>query len=94
MHTGPVIARHLIVHGVVQGVGFRWSMATEARRHGVHGWVRNTFDGTVEAHVEGEQPDVDAVVRWAHEGPRHARVTYVEEDVATPTGALVFDVEP
>jgi len=73
--TVRVIARRLRVHGVVQGVGFRWSMATEARRDGVTGWVRNASDGTVEAHVEGSQAAVDAIVAWSHVGPRFARIT-------------------
>ncbi|MDO8106942.1 acylphosphatase [Isoptericola sp. b441] len=89
-----MIARHVVVHGMVQGVGFRWSMASEARRAGARGWVRNRSDGTVEAHVEGDQEAVDALVTWAHGGPRLARVTHVEVDDAQPTGAVEFDIEP
>ncbi len=84
----------MVVHGLVQGVGFRWSMAGEARRAGLAGWVRNRSDGAVEAHLEGDPADVDAVVAWAHEGPRHARVTHVEVSDAQPFGAVVFDIEP
>lgn len=93
-HTGAVIARRVVVHGLVQGVGFRWSMAGEARRAGVTGWVRNRSDGAVEAHLEGDPAAVDAVVAWSHEGPRHARVTHVEVGDAQPFGAVVFDIEP
>ena len=89
-----MIARRVVVHGMVQGVGFRWSMTGEARRAGARGWVRNRSDGTVEAHVEGDQEAVDAVVAWAHEGPHHASVTHVEVDDAQPTGAVEFDIEP
>jgi len=40
-----------IVHGDVQGVGFRAATAHEARRAGVAGWVRNQRDGSVEVDV-------------------------------------------
>ncbi len=68
----------LVVHGRVQGVFYRDSMRREAQRLGVTGWVRNRNDGTVEAAVQGETAAVDAIVRWAHHGPEHARVERVE----------------
>ncbi len=89
-----MIARKIRVHGLVQGVGYRWSMAGEARRLGVAGWVRNRSDDVVEAHLEGTQAAVDALLAWAHQGPRHARVTHVEVDIASPIGAVTFDIEP
>ncbi len=68
----------LVVHGRVQGVFFRDSMRREAQRLAVSGWVRNRSDGTVEAVVQGEAAAVDAIVRWAHHGPEHARVERVD----------------
>jgi acylphosphatase len=73
-----VIRRRVIVHGFVQGVGFRVSVARRARDRGVAGSVRNRPDGTVEAVFEGEPDAVDALVRFCGEGPRGARVTNVE----------------
>ena len=64
----------LVIHGRVQGVYFRDSMRREAQRLGVAGWVRNCIDGSVEAVVQGESADVDAIVRWAHRGPEFAHV--------------------
>ena len=69
---------HLIIHGRVQGVYYRDSTRREAQRLGVTGWVRNRDDGTVEAMVQGPADAVEAIVRWAHDGPEHARVERVE----------------
>ncbi|MDO8464366.1 MAG: acylphosphatase [Gallionella sp.] len=69
---------HIVIHGRVQGVYFRDSMRREAQKLGIAGWVRNRSDGTVEAVVQGEPADVDAIVRWAHHGPEYAHVERVE----------------
>ena len=71
------MAKHLIIHGRVQGVGFRDSMRWEAERLGVTGWVRNRRDGTVEAVVAGGVAAVTEIVEWAHRGPSAAQVTRV-----------------
>jgi acylphosphatase len=76
---------HLIIHGRVQGVFYRDSMRHEAQRLSVSGWVRNRDDGTVEAIAHGPSAAVDALVRWAHRGPEHARVERV--DVSTAEGS-------
>lgn len=83
-------ARRLVVHGLVQGVGFRVSMAAEARRLGVAGWVRNRADDTVEALVEGPEDAVAALAAWARHGPRYAYVERVDERDAEPEGATGF----
>ena len=74
----PKKTLRLVIHGRVQGVFFRDSMRREAQRLGISGWVRNRSDGTVEAAVQGEPADVDAIVRWARRGPPHAQVERIE----------------
>src|SRR5258706_13436350 len=44
---------HLVIHGRVQGVGFRYFVSGEARALGLRGTVRNRADGTVEVEAEG-----------------------------------------
>lgn len=73
-----MIRRRLVVHGRVQGVFFRASCVQEAQRVGAAGWVANRPDGTVEAVVEGEDPAVEHVLTWCHEGPDRARVDRVD----------------
>ena len=70
---------HLRIKGRVQGVGFRFSTVDEARRLGVTGWVRNTYDGDVELVAEGPRDRLQQLVTWCHAGPRGALVTDVEE---------------
>ncbi|OZD46465.1 acylphosphatase [Rhodococcus sp. 06-1477-1B] len=64
----------ITVSGRVQGVGFRFSLRAEAERLGVHGWVRNRRDGSVEAVLVGDPDAVESVIAWAHDGPAGARV--------------------
>ena len=68
----------LVIHGRVQGVYFRDSMRREAQNLAIAGWVRNRSDGTVEAAVQGDSANVDAIVRWARHGPDRAQVEQVE----------------
>lgn len=69
--------RRLFIHGRVQGIGFRWALMTEARKHHLDGWVRNRRDGGVEALLIGPPDAVDALTVWAHHGPPQARIDRV-----------------
>ena len=86
MEVGVHLRAHLIVRGRVQGVWYRGSMQQEAERLGVAGWVRNLRDGNVEAEAEGEAGALEALIAWAHRGPRGARVTEVTTRWLTPCG--------
>jgi acylphosphatase len=72
------ITRHLHIYGTVQGVWYRESMRQEAEQLGVAGWVRNRFDGSVEALVQGAPQAVEAIIEWCKLGPERAEVTRVE----------------
>lgn len=76
--SDATIHRRLVVHGTVQGVGYRWACEHEAQSLGVHGWVRNRDDGAVEIAAEGDAAAVQRLVDWARHGPRHSHVERVE----------------
>jgi acylphosphatase len=68
---------HLTVLGRVQGVGFRESLVRVAQELGLHGWVRNRSDGSVEAVVRGAVAQRERLVQWARRGPPAAQVEQV-----------------
>ena len=74
-----MIVRHVVVHGRVQGVGFRAFVEDTAERLGVDGWVRNRRDGTVEALFTGALEAVDAMIEACRGGPPGARVALVDQ---------------
>jgi acylphosphatase len=77
-------ALHLLIHGHVQGVGFRWALAQQATALGLVGWVRNRSDGrSVEALAWGPASALRRLADWARHGPATARVEQVEVREAT-----------
>jgi acylphosphatase len=78
--------RRVRVRGSVQGVFFRVACAREAAARGVHGWVRNASDGSVEAVFEGEDAAVEAMTAWCRRGPVGARVDAVDVSDESPEG--------
>jgi acylphosphatase len=87
-----VIRRRVRVHGLVQGVFFRDTVRRRARSAGVSGWVRNNWDGTVEAVLEGEPDAVERLVDFCREGPRGALVDRIEVVEEAPEGLAAFDI--
>ena len=87
-----MIARRVRVTGRVQGVFFHAWTRDEARSLGVSGWVSNCSDGSVEAHVEGEEAGVDELIGRLRDGPPHARVDHVDVSAAAVEGVKTFDV--
>lgn len=87
-------AKHLVVHGRVQGVWYRgWAVET-ARALGLTGWVRNRGDGTVEAVVAGDAAAVSRFIAEAHRGPAAARVTAIDVSDCPPQDFDGFGQRP
>ncbi len=81
------IAVHVIVHGVVQGVGFRYFARQQAQSLGLGGFVRNLPDGTVEALIEGEESQVKIMLGHLRQGPFGGRVDRLEVEPVEYTGS-------
>ena len=79
---------HGVVHGDVQGVGFRYFLMREAQRLRLRGWVRNRDDGTVEFVAEGERADLERLKQAAERGPSLARVLRVDGRWSAAAGGL------
>jgi len=77
---------HALIHGHVQGVGFRYFVYDRAQALGVVGWVRNTFDGNVEVVAEGPRSTLEMLLEHLRQGPRSALVTQVDVDWQPATG--------
>jgi len=80
------VARRYLIRGRVQGVGFRYFADAAAAREGIHGWVRNQADGSVEALAEGDAEALDRFERALRHGPPGARVDHVEVEDRMPGG--------
>ena len=61
--TREIIQAHIFYSGMVQGVGFRYTVQRFAGGLGLTGWVRNLPDRRVEALVEGKKDDIDELLR-------------------------------
>lgn len=81
-------AARFLVHGRVQGVGFRWFVSRQAHTLGVTGYVRNLVDGSVEVFASAADPAVlQRLEEMLARGPRGAAVVSVERE-DRPEGSL------
>jgi len=88
------VARHIVVRGRVQGVGYRYAAVDAAERLRITGWVRNCRDGTVEALLQGSEDDVAAMIAWCRRGPRAAQVIDVAVSEGSPEPLADFTLRP
>ena len=88
-----MLARHCILRGRVQGVGFRYFTYRTAGKHDIKGWVKNLPSGDVEMYATG---DDDAIARFMEEvgrGPSLAIVEHVEVRDVEPESYSGFSIE-
>ncbi len=88
-----VIGRKVRLFGRVQGVFYRQWTVNQARALGVYGWVHNAEDGSVEAHLAGEEAAVLELIENMRNGPPQARVEGVTIDEVRPEEVQGFSVK-
>ena len=80
---------HIFISGRVQGVFYRSTTKHKATKYGIKGWIRNLQDGRVEAVFEGEETDVNRLVRFCRKGSPWCRVDNIEVYWESYTGDLL-----
>ena len=68
----------MIVHGYVQGVGYRYFTFRKAIELNLTGWVKNNPDGTVSIYAEGDKGLIDSFIDELKIGPRASSVTDIK----------------
>jgi acylphosphatase len=81
------------VSGHVQGVGFRWNAAREARNLGIKGFIKNLSDGSVYIEAEGSAGQLNSFVDWCKRGPGFSVVEFVNVDSFPPVNYTDFRIE-
>ncbi len=79
--------------GRVQGVGFRATTRSIARRYPLTGWVRNESDGSVVAEMQGEQGVIESFRRAVRERMADFIANEQEEIIATRDDESEFVIE-
>jgi acylphosphatase len=83
----------ICITGWVQGVGFRWSAANEARNRGIKGFVKNLNNGDVYIEAEGSREQLNAFVAWCKKGPDPGYVESVKVDASSPMNYSDFQIQ-
>ena len=77
-----------VVHGRVQGVGFRVFVWRRAAALGLVGWVENEGRGSVRVVAEGPEDELQALLTALRDGPPGARVDEVAEAWSPASGSF------
>ena len=77
----------LKVHGIVQGVGFRWFAKRRADRLGIVGYVKNLADGTVEIEAQGKPDTLNEFIETICKGPPLGMVSKVDVEELPPVNS-------
>lgn len=86
------VRAHLLISGLVQGVGYRFFTRQKARQLKLKGWVRNLPNGDVEAVFEGDHPAVEEMIHWCQGGSPEALVKQVRVKLGSPKGLDDFQI--
>ncbi len=87
--------KHIVVHGKVQGVGFRNFTYLTASKMGVKGWCRNLKTGEVEILAIGAPQILEELLSSVSKGPQFSQVDSLDEksiELREPESYKEFEV--
>jgi acylphosphatase len=73
-----LVSAHLLISGLVQGVGYRWFVMRKANEYNLKGYVRNLYTDDVEVEVEGGKGLITEFIKDLRSGPRSAYITDIK----------------
>ncbi|MCK4384621.1 MAG: acylphosphatase [candidate division Zixibacteria bacterium] len=76
--TDEPVSAHLLISGLVQGVGYRWFVTRKANEYNLKGYVRNLYTDEVEVEVEGNKGVIQEFTKELRIGARSAHVTDIK----------------
>ncbi len=83
----------IIVHGRVQGVGFRYAARNQARSLNLKGWVKNNPDGSVQMVVCGSEEMCSQFIHWCRRGSGYSWVERLETKEMSPESFRTFSIK-
>lgn len=83
---------NITITGRVQGVWFRKYTHSKANQLGLHGYVKNRYDGSVYAEAEGDKATLDKFIAWCHVGSPLSDVKEVKWESGEVVGYKGFEV--
>jgi acylphosphatase len=88
-----IVRTHVLVSGIVQGVGFRYFVYNHAVNLALSGYVKNLLSGEVEIEAEGDRSLVEAFLKEVKRGPRSSHITELNIEWIKPAQTnAVFEV--
>ena len=69
---------HIIISGIVTGVGFRWWLKIKADERNIYGWVKNTAENNVEATFFGNEKEINDLIKICKKGPSSSKVENIK----------------
>lgn len=82
--TDHILTLLVRIEGRVQGVWYRGWTLEQAAALGLTGWVRNRYDGSVEALFHGPAEAVRTMLSACRQGPPSALVANIISEPANP----------
>ncbi len=69
---------HVVVSGLVQGVGYRYFVYRKAKDYNLKGYVKNLYSDDVEVMLEGDKGVILDLIQELKTGPISAHITGIK----------------